>query len=140
MSEQWVEPFRGRRLQLKGMTRAEVIADRRAKNPSLDEEYLAVWTDGDMHFAVDHFHVRRGPNIHMPDVVRAIPCPVLMLVGDADKGSVLSPEMERDFARCGSIAGSAGHVQVVHVAGAGHAIHLTHVETLVQSVSAFLRQ
>ena len=133
LSEQWVQSRRAERQKMKAMTHDALMAYLRTL-VHFDEETLAVFAESQRRFAVEQYQVRRGPNIMMTDVVRRIACPVLMLVGDADKGSMLTPEMEREYAQIG------GHVQVAHVSGAGHAIGVQQPEAWVRIVSAFLRE
>ena len=69
----------------------------------------------------------------LTDLLAAIACPVLLIHGDTDRGSLISTEYAERCARA-----AAGEFRAVHIAGAGHSVHRDNRSQYLAQLTTFL--
>ena len=121
-------------LRLKAMTRDELMADCRAKNPTWSEAEIGPWADSKLQFNPRAARLLGGPRPGWQEVARAIACPALLITADADRGGIVTPEVAAEA------AGLLRQGQVVHIPGAGHNIRRDQFGPYMEAVKAFLAQ
>ena len=119
-------------LGLGSSTREELIAKRRESSPDWPEEDVALWAETKLQVSPNVVQAFDQPEPPWQDWMRRITCPILLLVGDLDRGAVNTPEDVQ------AAANLWREGKVVHIAGAGHMIHNDRYEPYVEAVRAFL--
>ncbi len=71
----------------------------------------------------------------LTDLLAAITCPVLLIHGDTDRGSLISTEYAK---RCAEAA--AGEFQAIHIAGAGHSVRRDNRPQYLAELTTFLNR
>ena len=116
------------------MDRHELVATCREMNPNWLEEEIELWADSKVQvspYVVQTFE-QAEPNWR--DIVRQITCPILLIAGDPDVGSVNTPE---DVLAMASIWHGG---QAVTIDGAGHMAHYDRFEAFLSAVKTFLSE
>ncbi len=114
-------------------TIAERIAQGRADNPRWADDEFEAWARSKDELA-DEFTQRRGPeDTPALAVLNAVSCPVLLVRGDPDRGSIVTPA-----AAVAAVAAGAGRVREVHIEGVGHSVRREARDRFLVAFGAFL--
>ncbi|MFC6157214.1 alpha/beta fold hydrolase [Kribbella jiaozuonensis] len=109
------------------------IARGRADNPDWPEDELEPWATSkaqvDPHL-FDQPFLKANP---LTDLLTAITCPVLLIHGDTERGSLISDDYAK---RCAEAA--AGEFRSVHLPDAGHSVHRDNRPQYLAELTTFL--
>ncbi|MFD2083411.1 Pimeloyl-ACP methyl ester carboxylesterase [Actinopolymorpha cephalotaxi] len=111
------------------------IARGRADNPEWSEEELVPWARSKEQFDVGVFERPSEPFVPLRELLAKVTCPVLLIHGDVDRGSLLPPAIA---AACAMAAG--GDVEVARIDGAGHSVRRDRPGPYVAALEDFLRR
>src|SRR5579884_2206306 len=123
---QWVEA-------LKALSREERIAMGFAMNPNWVEEEIIPWADSKTEFDPGVLQYTLS-FISEPwrEVIGRIECPILLITGDPQLGSIVALETAHEAAQLWK------HGEVKHISGAGHSIHRDRYKETMAAVRDFL--
>ena len=124
-SKAWIAGFRRH-------SRKDIIDAQRLAAPNWPEEDLAPWVDSKTRLSLSFFHQDVPPEVDWPPLVRRIPCPVLLLTADPEKGAIVTD------AQAAGLRAMVPHLSIAHIAGAGHSIHRDQSGRFLEAVRAFL--
>ena len=114
------------------MDRHKLVEVCREMNPDWLEEEVELWADSKVQVSPNVVQTFEQAEPMWQDIVRQITCPVLLIVGDKDTGSLNTPEDVEAMA-------SAWHGgQAVTIDGAGHMVHYDRFEAFLAAVKTFL--
>lgn len=115
------------------MSAEERLATAAALNPGWHADELAPWAESKAQFdpAVSQY-LAEFQSYPWRDILAAIRCPTLLLIGDHREGSMVTPEAARDASTL------LKQGQVKHIPGAGHNIHRDRYDETMQAVQALL--
>lgn len=119
-------------IDLKRKTRDEMIEDCRKLSPTWPEAERGPWADSKIRLSL---HVLNGfgeAGVDLQTVVRNIVCPSLLIRSDVSLGGITSEQNAEDLKRI------VPHLQVAHIAGAGHNIRRDQPERFLKIVREFL--
>jgi pimeloyl-ACP methyl ester carboxylesterase len=119
-------------LSLGPMTRKDLITACREENPGWREEEIALWVDSKLQVNPNVVQTFDQPAPLWRNTVRQITCPLLLIVGDPERGAVTTSEDIQEIATIWHRG------QSVHIAGAGHVVHHDCFEEFVATVKSFL--
>ena len=119
---------------LKGKTREEVMAMGRQQSPTWSEEELGPWAEAKLQLNVERQSQFVPVSEPWRDVFARVQCPLLIILSDGDKGSMVKPELAEEAARLNP------NVRWVHVPGAGHNIRRENLAGFMAAVRAFLAE
>ncbi|GAA2760303.1 alpha/beta fold hydrolase [Actinopolymorpha rutila] len=111
------------------------IARGRADNPEWSEEELVPWATSKEQFDPRVVELPTEPFVPLRDLLAKVTCPVLLVHGDVDRGSLLPPAIA---AACAMAAG--GDVEVARIDGAGHSVRRDRPGPYVAALTEFLRR
>ena len=119
------------------MPRFIAVRMARKATPTYPDDEINPWVDSKERLSFDF--LKSMPSMEMDlsapfEVFRKITVPVLLLIGDKEKMSLVSPETAREAARVNA------KVQVVHLEGASHDIRRTRFDGYVPVLKKFLRE
>jgi pimeloyl-ACP methyl ester carboxylesterase len=122
-----------RRATLANQQRSLTELERRciAQHPAWSSEDCHYWAESNLQVypdAIPLFQVQQA----WPDLILRISCPVLLIYGDSDLGSIVDEDLAAEAARL------APNVTAVHIAGAGHSAHREQFDLYIAAVRAFL--
>jgi pimeloyl-ACP methyl ester carboxylesterase len=117
--------------ELKAMSDADRIEKCRADNPAWSEEEIRPRCEAMARFNLDVYRLRSNDSRPTVDTLRSLTIPVLLLHGDADRGSIVDEEV---------LATAGAHVRPVHIAGAGHSIRRENRAAFLSAVNDFLKE
>jgi pimeloyl-ACP methyl ester carboxylesterase len=109
------------------------IAHCRAENPDWPDDELEPWAVSKGQFDPGLFELPYPPGTLLTDVLAEVTCPVLLIHGDTERGSLIPSEFA---ARCAQVA--AGEFRAVRVPGAGHSVRRDNRARYLAEVTAFL--
>lgn len=109
------------------------IARCRRDQPDWPEDELRPWATSKDELDARFVNRRSGPPVVLTEVLAEIRCPVLLLYGDPEKGSLISADSARQCAEA-----CAGELQAVHFAGAGHNVRRDRREPYLEALTGFL--
>jgi pimeloyl-ACP methyl ester carboxylesterase len=122
--------------QLKSKTREQIIAEGRAQNPLWSDAELDPWADSKLSFSLNAmmnlFTPHHTAGIVWAETLQRISCPVLVVTADLARGAALAP------AGVDALKALVPHLQVEHIANAGHSIRREQFAHYVEVVRAFL--
>lgn len=120
---------------LKHKTRAELIAEERLASPGWSEAELGPWADAKL-LVSDHVRAVFGSGtphtVDWPEVLGRVSCPALLITADISRGAAL------DEGGAAALRARVPHLQIAHIAGAGHSIRRDQFERYAEVVRAFL--
>ena len=111
------------------------IARGRSNEPDWPEDELESWAVSKAQLNAHLFELPFEGRTPLLDLLAAITCPVLLIHGDTERGSLISPEYAE---RCAQVAG--GEFRAVHLAGAGHSVRRDNRPQYVAELTTFLDQ
>ncbi len=120
-------------LNLKSMTRQEIIAEGRKEHPTWPEHVMGPWAEGITQLNMRIFQYLTSPAPAWQGVMAHIESPILLITGDPDLGGLVTPELAREA------AGLWKNGRIAHIPGAGHNIRREQPELYVKAVAEFLR-
>ena len=109
------------------------IARCRANEPDWPDDELEPWAVSKAQLNPHLFDLPFQEPTPLTDALAEITCPVLLIHGDTDRGSLISPEYAD---RCAEAA--AGDFRAVHIAGAGHSVRRDNRPQYVAELTTFL--
>jgi N-formylmaleamate deformylase len=124
-------PWYMKSMRYKDMSVDERVATEKKAHPQWSDEEYKVWGPAKGQYDYNYLTAFRGWTGWQEDAAR-IQCPGLLLTGDPPRDSLVTPEVAAMVSRAWS------KVQVVHIAGAGHAIHREQPAAYLEAVDAFL--
>ncbi len=130
--EAWAARMGETMAKYRAMSREELIAYCRAEHPTWSEEELAPWADAKKQVSSRFAGVRPAERLAWWEVLPRLTLPILLIIGDPDKGGIVTPEVAQEAARL------QPNLQVVHLAGAGHNVRREQFDQFVQAVRRFL--
>jgi len=129
--EPWSEP--AWLADLRALDLPARIAQGRASDPNWSEDELEPWAVSKAQVNPHLFDLPFQDAGPLTDLLAAITCPVLLIHGDTDRGSLISAEYAERCARA-----AAGEFRAVHIAGAGHSVRRDNRPRYVEELTAFL--
>jgi pimeloyl-ACP methyl ester carboxylesterase len=111
------------------------IAQARSTDPAWPEDELEPWATSKAQVNPHLFDRPFLTSDPLTDLLAATTCPVLLIHGDTDRGSLISP----DYAtRCAEAA--AGQFRSVHIPNVGHSVHRDNRPQYLAELTKFLNQ
>jgi len=126
--------LRQSREALQSKTHEEVVAICRTERPTWDEVEFDPWARSRLQLDLTVFEASLLEFADWQPIVPEIACPVLLITGDPELGSIVTAEAAERVARM------LPNGQVVHINGAGHNIRREQFEAYVKAVTHFLRE
>ena len=117
---------------LQRQSRESIIAQQRAEAPDWPEVDLAPWADSKLRVNLKFFDQLTPFNIDWPAVVGNVRCPVLLITGDPERGSLVTMEHAQ------MLQAWLPQLRTVHIPGAGHSIHRDQAAAFMRVVRPFL--
>ncbi len=108
------------------------IKQGRTENPTWADDELEPWAQSKAELAED-FTQRRSAVRPATDLAAATSCPVLLLRGDPERGSIVTPGAASD-----AVERAGGRVESVHITGVGHSIRREARDRFLVELGAFL--
>jgi N-formylmaleamate deformylase len=105
--------------------------------PTYPDDELIPWVDSKKRMSGDIFNSFASMGIGVGDplpVFRQITVPVLLIIGDKDKGSIVSQATAQEVAKVND------RVKVVHLAGANHDIRRCRFDGYIVALQAFIAE
>jgi pimeloyl-ACP methyl ester carboxylesterase len=124
-------------LELKRMTRQELIAGQRAVAPTWPDAEIERWADSKQRFSpnvVEVFDTNNAEYIDWTAALRRITCPALLIGGDPALGGLVTEE------NAAALRSLIPQLQVVHIPAAGHSIRHDQFARYMDAVRAFLAE
>lgn len=118
--------------EIRELDTAAKIARGAADHPSWPEDELEPWAISKEQYD-PRGRARPGKPVPLTERLPKLRCPVLLIHGDVELGSIVSPEAAR---ACEQAA--ASELTIVHLAGAGHNVRREQRAAYVESVTNFL--
>jgi pimeloyl-ACP methyl ester carboxylesterase len=121
---------------IKRKTREELLAECREQNPSWPEAEREPWINSKHRVSPRVTALIDPPDmisLDLPNLFKRITCPVLFISADAGLGAASN---EKDIAQ---LKMSIPHMQVTHIAGAGHNIRREQFEKYLESAQNFMK-
>jgi pimeloyl-ACP methyl ester carboxylesterase len=109
------------------------IAKCRSDEPDWSDDELEPWAVSKAQLNPHLFDLPFQEAAPLTEFLAAITCPVLLIHGDTERGSLISTEYAE---RCAEAA--AGEFQAAHIAGAGHSVRRDNRPQYVAALTAFL--
>lgn len=109
------------------------IAQGRSEDPDWPDDELEPWAVSKAQVNPQLFDLPFQDAGPLTDLLAATTCPVLLIHGDTERGSLISAEYAERCARA-----AAGEFQAVHIAGAGHSVRRDNRPQYVAVLTAFL--
>ncbi len=122
----------GQHRQVLGLTKSELVAKARARNPRRSPEIVELQADARRKTRMAAFDVLTPPNPAYRDAVRAIDAPSLLVIGDSDP--VVTLEMATELRELNP------RVRLAQVRDAGHGLPFEQPERLGAAALSFLRE
>ena len=124
-----------RAIGLKRRTRDDLIAWQRTEQSGWSDAELEPWADAKQRFSPNVLSVydqNNGSNVDWPVVLRRITCPVLLITADSERGAIVAEES------AAALKDLVPHLQMAHVARAGHNIRRDQFTRYMGVVGGFL--
>jgi N-formylmaleamate deformylase len=116
----------------KSKTVEEIAAAGRERSPTWDEIEFGPWADSKQQLSPNVIGDLGRQRAHWTEVVPRIACPTLLVIGDPDMQSIVTPATAQQAAETNAL------IEVVQLKGAGHNIRREQFEGFVEAVTAFL--
>ncbi len=126
-----------RALSYKSLSRDEVIAAGREEHPDWSGAELQPWADSKKAFSPNVlvvFEPNNRTNVDWPATLGQVSVPVLLIMADAERGGIVTPE------RAAALHAMIPRTEVAHIPGAGHNIRREQFGPYVEAVREFLTQ
>jgi N-formylmaleamate deformylase len=130
MAAEW----RARLVERKTKTLEEVLADGRERHPTWSDAEFGPWAEAKLQVSMNALQVLTGLRPDWRETAARIACPTLLVTGDPERGALVTPEVAAELSEV------CPHLQVAHIAGAGHNIRRERFELYVDAVTSFLKE
>lgn len=120
-------------IDLKRLTREEMIESNRKSSPTWPEAERGPWADSKLRLSFNVLNGSGGAGLDMRTAVQQVRCPALLIIADTAMGAITSAEQAKDLQTL------MPQLQVVNIAGAGHNIRREQPQQFLQAVRAFLQ-
>jgi pimeloyl-ACP methyl ester carboxylesterase len=110
----------------------DLTAQAHTENPLWHADELAPWAESKQQVSPSIATRVLAPRRRWSDYVRQAQCPILLITGDPDRGSLVTPATAEEAAQYWK------NGRVVHVPNAGHSIHRDQFDPVVQAARDFL--
>ncbi len=110
------------------------IAQGRSNDPDWPVDELEPWAVAKAQVSPQLFEQTYQEPVPLTELLAKITCPVLLIHGDFDRGSLISTEYAE---QCAQAAG--GEFRAAHLAGAGHSVRRDNRSQYLEELSAFIR-
>ncbi|NLF01671.1 MAG: alpha/beta hydrolase [Anaerolineales bacterium] len=127
--QEWAQ----RLAQLQSLPREEAAAQARAENPNWDETEIQAWVDAKQQLDLAVFEADLRSGGPWWELTLRIACPTLLVTGDPALGAIVTPEVAQEVTR------RISHLEVAHIADAGHSIHRDQYALFIEAVTGFLQ-
>jgi pimeloyl-ACP methyl ester carboxylesterase len=111
------------------------IARGRSEDPDWPDDELGSWAVSKSQLDPHMFDLPFQEAAPLTDLLAATTCPVLLIHGDTERGSLISTEYAERCARA-----AAGEFRAVHIAGAGHSVRRDNRPQYLAELTTFLDQ
>jgi N-formylmaleamate deformylase len=135
-AREMVNSMKSRALGYKSLTRDELVATAREGHPDWSEGEIQPWADAKLAFSPNVlvvFEPNNRANVDWPATLGQIACPVLLIMADAERGGIITPE------RAEALKAMVPQTEVAYIPGAGHNIRREQFGPYVQVVREFLK-
>jgi len=112
------------------------IARGRSEDPDWPDDELEPWAVSKAQLDPQLFDLPFQEGVPLTDLLASITCPILLLHGDTERGSLISTEYAERCAR----AAAADEFHAVHIAGAGHSVRRDNRPQYVAELTTFLNR
>jgi pimeloyl-ACP methyl ester carboxylesterase len=119
---------------LRGLDLPSRIARGHSEDPDWPDDELEPWAVSKAQVNPHLFDLLFQDARPLTDLLAEIACPVLLIHGDVERGSLISTEYAE---RCAQAA--AGEFRAVHIANAGHSVHRDNRPQYVEELTTFLK-
>ena len=109
------------------------VARGRSDDPDWSEDELEPWAVSKAQLNPHMFDLPFHEAAPLTDLLAATTCPVLLIHGDAERGSLISTEYAEHCAQA-----AAGEFRAVHIAKAGHSVHRDNRPQYLAELTTFL--
>ncbi|MFI7066647.1 alpha/beta fold hydrolase [Kribbella sp. NPDC050124] len=109
------------------------IARGRSDEPDWPDDELEPWAVSKAQVNPHLFDLPFEEAAPLTDLLAATTCPVLLIHGDTERGSLISAEYAETCARV-----AAGEFQAAHIAGAGHSVRRDNRPQYIAALTTFL--
>ena len=113
-------------------SREDMIALCRQQNPGWHPTDHETWADAKLQFDARAFDLFDIMPRRWQDVAAEIQCPALLVIGDHDRGGLVTPELAEEAAQI------ASDLRIAHIAEAGHSIQRDQFDAFMKVVRTFL--
>lgn len=117
---------------LKRKTGPELIAQQRVQTPHWSEAELGPWADAKLRMSLNVLNRDNPAELDWPATLRRISTPALLITGDPPLGAIVTEE------GAAALRALVPHLQVAHIAGAGHSIRRDQRARYLDVVREFL--
>ena len=118
---------------LKGLSPESGLEYGRQRHPNWPEAELPAWVESKVQLSERFMSSPRdGEDLSWTSIVARINCPVLLVVGDANLGAIITLEVAEQACQL------TPNLEVAHLAGAGHNIRREQSDAFVHAVRDFL--
>jgi pimeloyl-ACP methyl ester carboxylesterase len=114
---------------------ASRLAQSRSENPGWPDAEHQPWAVSKDQVDMHLFELPQQGMAPLPEVLADVRCPVLLIRGDADRGSLVTADMA---AQCAGAAG--GEFEVVHISGAGHSVRRDQQQAYLAALTRFVEK
>ncbi len=119
-------------IELKRLTREELIESNRASHPNWPEDERGPWADAKLRLSLNVTNDFGEAGLDMRAAAQNVRCPALLITADPSLGGIATAEDAADLQTL------APQLRVVIIARAGHSIHREQFEGVLQCVQNFL--
>jgi pimeloyl-ACP methyl ester carboxylesterase len=116
----------------KSKTVEEIAAEGRKRSPVWDEIEFGPWAESKQQLSPNVIGLFGRQRAHWTEVVPKIACPTLLVIGDPEMHSIVTPAIAQQAEETNSL------IEVVQLKGAGHNIRREQFEGFVKAVRTFL--
>lgn len=127
-----LQQWHDRMVNLQNKTRAEVLEQGRADNPTWSDAELEPWSHAKLNFNLNALNRDGASDIDWDEILGNITCPALLLYADPERGGGVTAE------RAAEMQNLLPQLQTVHIAGAGHNIRREQFAAYMDAVKSFL--
>ncbi len=116
---------------LKRKTGDEIINAGKTRDPGWGDEEFDSWSNAKIRFSMNVLN-GGGAEVDWPAMLGKITCSALLIKADPQKGGIITDET------AASLKALVPHLQIAHVAGAGHSIRRDQIAAYLSTVTSFL--
>lgn len=131
-SAEWREQRRREIIERQAMTRDELIAQQRLKQPRWSEAELHPWADAKLRLSLNVLNQDLRSMHDWAELVGHITCPALLIIADQDQGALVSHEAAERLKQL------LPDLDVAYIADAGHNIRRMQFKHYMQVITDFL--